>query len=255
MKILIFSGTADGRRLSYDLASMGHEVTVSVASCTGKAFEEQAHPEIRTVCGRKTAAEMTALMEGNDLIIDATHPYAAEASREIRLAEGEAAKKLLCLKRPESVAPYGTVKVRSAEEAAEYLSGREGNILLTTGSKELAAFEKLSRDRLYVRILPTVPAIQAAEAVGIDSRHIIAMTGPFSRTFNEFLIRAFKISWLVTKDGGPEGGFYEKAAACENCEIPMVLITRPEDGEGLFYEELLKEVCRCASPCVPKGTA
>ncbi|MEE3481082.1 MAG: precorrin-6A reductase [Lachnospiraceae bacterium] len=240
MKVLIFSGTSDGRRLSYDLSEMGHCVTVSVASATGKAFEEQEHPEIMTIYGRKTAAEMAVLIRGFDLVIDATHPYAAEVSREIRSAAGEAGKQLLRLKRPASVAPFGTVKVKSATEAAEYLAGREGNILLTTGSKELSFFGAIPRNRIYVRILPTVPAIEMAEAAGIDSRHIIAMTGPFSRTFNEFLIRAFRISWLVTKDGGAEGGFYEKAAACENCEIPMVLITRPEEEGGLLYDEVIE---------------
>lgn len=244
MKILIFSGTADGRRLSYDLSDMGHEVSVSVASPTGKAFEGQEHSEIETIYGRKTASEMAALMRDYDLVIDATHPYAAEVSREIRLAAGDAGKRLLRLKRPESVAPPGTVKVKTAKEAAEYLAGREGNVLLTTGSKELPAFAGIARERLFVRLLPTVPAIEAAEAAGIDIRHIIAMMGPFSRTFNEFLIRSFRIAFLVTKDGGAEGGFYEKAAACENCEIPMILITRPEDADGLPYEELLREVYR-----------
>ncbi len=245
MKILIFSGTSDGRRLSYDLSAAGHAVTVSVASETGKAFEEEMHPEIRTIYGRKTATEMAELMTDFDFVIDATHPYAVEVSREIRTAAGAAGKKVLRLKRPASVAPPGTIRVKSAEEAAKYLTGTEGNILLTTGAKELAAFSGLERERVYARILPVVPSVEAAGAAGIDSRHLIAMTGPFSRTFNEFLIRAWRISYLVTKDGGAEGGFYEKAAACENCEIPMVLIVRPEGEDGLLYEELLMRLGDC----------
>lgn len=242
MKILIFSGTSDGRQLSYGLSAAGHAVTVSVASETGKAFEEQDHPEIDTVYGRKTANEMAALMETFDVVIDATHPYAVEASREIRSAAETAGKEVLRLKRPASVAPPGTVRVKSAEEAAEYLEKTGGNILLTTGAKELIAFSPLDRERVYARILPALPSIEAAERAGIDSRHIIAMTGPFSRAFNEFLIRSWQIAYLVTKDGGAEGGFYEKAAACENCEIPMVLIVRPEEEGGLLYEELLEEL-------------
>ena len=242
MNILIFSGTADGRRLSYELSAAGHAVTVSVASAAGKVFEEEGHAEIKTIYGRKKAAEMAGLMQVCDFVIDATHPYAVEVSREIRTAARAAGKRVLCLKRPASEVPPGAILVKTAGEAAAFLSETEGNILLTTGSKELAAFYGIDRDRLFVRILPTQAAVAAAEETGIDSRHILAMTGPFSAEMNELIIREKDIRYLVTKDGGREGGFYEKAEAAERTGIRLVLIERPEAADGLSCEAILGEV-------------
>ena len=122
--------------------------------------------------------------------------------------------------------------------AAEYLREREGNILLTTGAKELAAFAAVESGRLYPRVLPSHAGIAACEAAGIPHRNIIAMQGPFSREMNAATIRQYAIAWLVTKDGGAAGGYPEKAAAAEETGARLILLRRPED-EGLAYDEVL----------------
>lgn len=128
--------------------------------------------------------------------------------------------------------------VDSAEAAAGLLAGREGNILLTTGAKELPAFAGIAPDRLYPRVLPTKDSISACEAAGIPHRNILAMQGPFSQELNEALIRQFHIAFLVTKDGGAAGGFPEKVQAAKNTGIELVLIRRPEET-GERFEEIL----------------
>ena len=114
--------------------------------------------------------------------------------------------------------------------------GREGNILLATGMKELPAFAGISPARLYPRVLPTGDSIAACERAGIPHRNIIAMQGPFSAELNEALIRQFHIAFLVTKDGGRAGGFQEKVQAAENTGIELVLIRRPEETGEPFEE-------------------
>ena len=63
----------------------------------------------------------------------------------------------------------------------------------------------------------------------IPLRNIIAMQGPFSTECNIALIRQYQIRYLVTKDGGREGGFGQKREAALRTGIPMILIDRPED--------------------------
>lgn len=234
MNILIFSGTTEGRRLSHLLAERGAEVTVCVATEYG--CEEQGEaPGVTVLTGHRTVEEMTALLGGRDLCIDATHPYAVEVTKNIHLACAAAGVPCRRLLRERS-GDTDALAVDGAEEAARLLAGREGNILLTTGAKELPAFAGIAPDRLYPRVLPTKDSISACEAAGIPHRNILAMQGPFSTDLNEALIRQFHIAFLVTKDGGAAGGFPEKVQAAKNTGIELVLIRRPEETGECFEE-------------------
>ncbi|MDY5612670.1 precorrin-6A reductase [Dysosmobacter sp.] len=234
MKIIIFSGTTEGRLLSRLLAEKGADVTVCVATEYG--CEEQGEaPGITVLTGRKTVEEMTALLRGSDLCVDATHPYAVEVTKSVRRACAAAEVPYRRLLRDRS-ADTDALVVDSAEAAAKLLADREGNILLATGMKELPAFAGISPARLYPRVLPTGDSIVACEGVGIPHRNIIAMQGPFSRELNEALIRQFHIAYLVTKDGGKAGGFQEKVQAAKNTGIELVLIRRPEETGETFEE-------------------
>ena len=234
MKIVIFSGTTEGRLLSRLLAEKGADVTVCVATEYG--CEEQGEaPGITVLTGRKTVEEMVALLVGSDLCVDATHPYAVEVTKSVRRACGEAGVPCRRLLRDRS-ADTDDLLVDSAEAAAELLADREGNILLATGMKELPAFAGISPARLYPRVLPTGDSIAACERTGIPHRNIIAMQGPFSAELNEALIRQFNIAFLVTKDGGKAGGFQEKAQAAKNTGAELVLIRRPEETGETFEE-------------------
>lgn len=226
-RIVVFGGTTEGRELSRRLADKGAAVTVCVATAYG-AEEQGEQTGVTVLTGRKTREEMTELLSGAGLCVDATHPYAAEASRNIRAACASAEVPYRRLLRAASV-PAGAVVADGAAEAAAYLRDKGGNILLTTGSKELAAFAALGTERLYPRVLPSHEGLAACEAAGIPHRNIIAMQGPFTRELNEALIRQYGIQWVVTKDGGAAGGFPEKARAAEAAGAGLIVLRRPEE--------------------------
>ena len=237
MKIVLFGGTTEGRELSALLRDAGAEVTVCVATEYGG--EEQGRvPGVETRTGPMSAAEKAALLRGAALCVDATHPYAGHVTRSVREACQNAGVEYLRLSRGKSDTG-GAVLVESAGAAAAWLRGRAGNILLTTGAKELPAFRELGAERLFPRVLPSHEAIEACEALGIPHRNIIAMQGPFSRELNAAILRQYDIRFLVSKDGGAPGGFPEKAAAARETGARLIVIRRPED-EGLSFDEVLK---------------
>lgn len=247
MKILIFSGTTEGRALSHLLAEKGAEVTVCVATDYGR--EEQGTAEnITVLTGRRTPEEKLALLRNCDLCVDATHPYAVEVTRSVRAACAEAGvpyRRLL--RKGGSEIDADTIVVESVAEAAEFLSHKTGNVLLTTGAKELKVFSGLESSRLFPRVLPTHESLAACEAVGIPHRNILAMQGPFSQELNEALIRQCSISALVTKDGGKAGGFTEKVLAAKRTGIQLIVIRRP-DETGESFEEIAascEELMKC----------
>lgn len=237
MKIVLFGGTTEGRVLSRKLAELGAQVLVSVATPLGQ--EEQGElPGVAVHCGRLTVEGMAALLADASLCIDATHPYAAEATRNIRAAAHRSGVELLRLLRSDSPLPEYAVVVTGAAEAAAYLAQTEGNILLTTGAKELAAYTALPPERLYPRVLPTLDGISACERLNIPHRNILALQGPFTRKMNEAMLEQYHIDILVTKDGGVSGGFAEKAEAARACGVRLVVLRRPEE-RGLTMEQVL----------------
>lgn len=243
MKILLFGGTTEGRVISENLAARGDDVTVCVATDYGR--EEQAQVEgVTILTGRKGPSEMRALLQTCDLVVDATHPYATEVTALLKEAASETGTDYVRVRRtlttnepgtsPENIHYYA-----SAADAADALTSTEGNILLATGTKELSSFAGLAPERLIPRVLPTPENLAACEALGIPRRNIVAMQGPFSTDLNVALLRQKDIRFFVTKDGGPTGGFPEKAEAAEQTGVPLLVITPPEE-EGMTVEEFLE---------------
>ena len=247
MKIVLFGGTTEGRQMSLELARMGAEVTVSVVSEYG-AKQLGDHEGVNLRTGPLSSDEMVCLIRGADLVIDATHPFAVEASANIAEASEKACINSFRLVREaedgiEKNDTTGlTVRVGNREEAADLADG-SGNILLTTGVRDLPFYcRRLGTSGLYARVLPTKESIEVCERSGMEASNIIAMQGPFSRQMNEALIREFQIDVLITKESGNVGGFTEKLEACRSYGIKAIVISRP-DEKGMTYDEVL-DSCR-----------
>ena len=247
MRVVVFSGTTEGRIVSKQLAARGVDVLVSVATPLG-AEEQGEMSGITLHCGRLTPEEMVHLLRGAALCIDATHPYAVDATKNIVLACKEAGVEYHRLLRAESPLPAGSMVFASAAHAAEFLANTRGNILLATGAKELAVFASLAPERLFPRVLPTQEGVAACEAAHIPHKNIIAMQGPFSYALNKALLEQFDLRFLVTKDGGKAGGFAEKAQAAQDTGTQLIVIRRPAE-KGETAEQILarcQEVFSCS---------
>lgn len=237
MTIVIFSGTTEGKRLSRDLARLGAKVLVSVATEYGR-IDQGEETGVEVHAGRLDADEMTRLLQGKSLCIDATHPYATDVTANIRDAAKRVGVPYKRLLRPASGLPEGCLEVDSIRQAVAWLQKTEGNILLTTGAKELAGFTCLGVQRLFARVLPLDTSLEACRLAEIPAAHIIAMQGPYSVELNTALLHQFAIRYLVTKDGGAPGGFAEKLEAAKACDVQVIVVRRPQDT-GESYETIL----------------
>lgn len=245
MKILLFGGTVEGRILAGRLAESGHAVTCSVATGYGRELIEP-RPGLTVRTGRLEEEDMARLMRegGFDLVVDATHPYAVQVSENIRHAAEESGLRLCRLIRPEESAE-GIVWAESPAEAARKLSESGRKALLTTGSKDLKVFTSVPdyREKLWVRILPSVESLTLAKEAGFPSSHIICMQGPFSVELNAAMLRQIGAGVLVTKDSGRAGGFAEKAEAARQAGAELLVIRRPVEETGQTLEELTRLLC------------
>lgn len=239
-KAIVFAGTTEGYALCRFLSGHGISVYACVATGYGsKSLEENEY--LRVHAKRLSSEEMTELFmaEKPEIVLDATHPYAAEVTANIRRASENAGVFYQRVLRSESSRQEEAVYVESVEAAVEYLKNTSGNILLTTGSKDLARFTALPdyQERLFARVLSLASVMETCRTYGLEGRHLIGMQGPFSRELNEAMLRQYDCRYLVTKDSGKAGGFQEKIEAAFNCGAVSVIIGRPLKEEGLSLEK------------------
>lgn len=245
-KLCIFAGTTEGRELAAFLSGQDVSVTACVATEYGETLLEPAE-NLTIRAGRLTQEEMEALFRENhfDLVLDATHPYAKIVTDNICCACTNARMDYLRILREDSAVSENAVYVPDIPGAVEYLNTTEGNILLTTGSKELAAFTGLHdfENRVYARVLPMDSSLLSCQNAGLKPARIIAMQGPFSEEMNLAMLHAIGAAYLVTKDGGTTGGFGEKAAAAEKAGAKLVVIGRPAQKQGVTLAEGIEQLC------------
>ena len=245
-EVLLFSGTSEGRRLAEILAAHQIPVTVCVATEYGREVMKQS--ELVTVlAGRRNQKEIEELVQEKEwlAVVDATHPYAEEVTENIKNACKHQGKEVLRLLRNRcGHTENGNVfYVDSAGEAAAYLNQTEGNIFLTTGSKEVTEYVKVIQDtsRIYVRILPGTEELEKCHQLGLKGKQIICMQGPFSEELNLAMLKEVDAVWLVTKETAGAGGYPQKLRAAERAGAKVVVIRRPEES-GYSMEEVLEKL-------------
>lgn len=254
MRIIVFGGTSEGKQLSHMLAEQKHEVIVCVATEYGR--EEQGRSAgIWVMAGRKNVDEMAELINHCDVCIDATHPYAVEATKNI--LEASERVNIPCIRyvRPASEIDVKegeaeVIYVDSAAEAAAYFQDTTGNILLATGAKELPKYKDLEPSRLYPRVLPLHSSLELCESIEVPHRNIIAMQGPFSQAMNEAIMEQYQISYMVTKNSGSAGGFLEKLNACRNRNARLVIIGRDISAMNVDHKSVFSELEEVTDWCV-----
>lgn len=239
--IWVFAGTTEGRTIVEQLLAEGKAVLASTATEYGGVLLGE-HANLKVIGRRLNKQEILSLARvfHVDRFIDATHPFATEISKYIEECSVQLNIPLEIRKRMEPVYSDfdGFVHYcNSYEEAVAYLITTQGKILFTTGSSRLELFtQNISAERMIVRVLPTVDAIQKCNSLGLLPRQIIAAQGPFSANFNLEMIHQYRIKYFVTKDSGLEGGVCDKLAAVANAGIRAVLIKRP-GGSGRKADE------------------
>ncbi len=160
--------------------------------------------------------------EAIDLLVNATHPFAAEISRNALDAHHRTGVPLLRLMRPpwERQAGDHWVMVADAKDAAAQCRQRGGNIFLTVGSRELGAFRDIPRARFLARAIATPDPSPLPGCAFIEAR------GPFDLGSELDLMRQFKVDLLVAKSSGGEAT-RAKIDAARELGLPVLMIERP----------------------------
>ncbi|MCD8118973.1 MAG: precorrin-6A/cobalt-precorrin-6A reductase [Lachnospiraceae bacterium] len=215
-----------------------------------------AHQNIKEACGRSGCAYTRILRERDGEKAESVH---AELSERVEIDNDTDSSESVGTEKANTILPNTEhcdvertascvkksckiVRVASIREASEFLKNQAGNILVTTGSRELRPFTEIwhYEERIWVRVLPSVESLEACHEAGFIGKQVIAMHGPFSKEMNELLLREHHIRWLVTKDSGKAGGVAEKLEAAWAAGAGVILVERPREDAGIPLKQLMK---------------
>lgn len=231
--ILFLAGTSDARELAVEIKEAGFSVLATVV--TDSAAKSLEDAGIDTEVGRLTAEDMTSFIveKGFQAVVDASHPFAEEASKNALQAAKEANVPYIRYERESQ--RFGDDKlivVSDYEEAAKLAKEKRGVIMLTTGSKTLGIFAKelvgLEDARLIARMLPRIDNMEKCAELGVEQKNIVAIQGPFSKELNKALYNQYGVTLMITKESGKVGSVDEKLEAALECGIETIMIARPK---------------------------
>lgn len=230
--ILVLGGTSDSIEICNLLNKNKVDYVVSVTTTYGEELAKKCTDKV--ILKKLTLEDMIEYISMNNItkIIDSTHPYAVEVSTNAIKASEVTNTKYIRFERESLINKINYTNkyiVNDIDEACDIANKIGTNIFIGTGSKNLYLYkEKIKHKNLIPRVLPTSQVLISCEELGFNADNIIAMKGPFSVEMNEATYRQYSIDLVITKESGEAGGFLEKVQACENLNIPVIIIKRKE---------------------------
>ncbi len=226
-KILVLGGTRDARAICDALHDLGHGVTLSLAGVTENPETVKCKVRVGGFGGAEGLRNYLQ-RENISVLIDATHPFAAQISANAAKAVEHLAITHLRLTRPAWAKPKGAIwiKAKSYEESARLLPPN-ARVFLAIGRKELAPF--LSREDIsgILRMIELPAQI-------IPGRWILVRARPPTSVEPELeLMKHHRITYLVSKNAG--GPASHKLDAAAQLGIPAIMIARPAKRGGKVF--------------------
>ncbi|WP_126147290.1 cobalt-precorrin-6A reductase [Synechococcus elongatus] len=222
-RLLILGGTTEATRLAAALQDWSQlEVQTSLAGRTQQPVLPAGSVRVGGFGGVAGLVDYLKT-EGIDLLIDATHPFAAQISQNAAEAAHIAGLPILSLQRPAWTPQAGDrwISVPDLATAAKQLADLGDRIFLTIGRQELAAFAHLC-DRWFLMRMIDPPAEDAPLPLG----EILLERGPFSVEHERSLLIRFQIDAIVSKNSGGTA-IAAKLKAARELGLPIVMVERP----------------------------
>ena len=226
MNILILGGTTEASALARALADRPWNSTLSLA---GRTRDPILQPIPCRVGGFGGVPGLVDHLRTHriDVLVDATHPFAAQMTRNAAAAAAQTGTPLLAIYRPAWTRPDNAVwhEVDTIQAAADALGPIPRHVLLTVGQKDLAPFVAAPHHHYVVRSIdpPSAPPPGAL---------VLTARGPYDEPAERALLLQHRIEVMVTKNAGGTATAAKLAAAAA-LGTPVVIIARPLLPDGL----------------------
>lgn len=220
--LLILGGTTEATALARRVAEAGIAGTVSFA---GRVERPVRQPLPQRVGGFGGVEGLVEYLETHRIthVIDATHPFAAQMSRNAIMACEQADIPLVALTRPAWTEEAGDrwQRVSDTTGAVAALGGPRKRVMLAIGRMHLADFAPNPQHFYLLRLVdPPKGPLPLPETEAIIAR------GPYSAEADAALMERYGIEIVVSKNAGGTGA-YAKIEAARRLGLPVIMIDRP----------------------------
>lgn len=221
--VLLLGGTSGASQLAQALNQAGVRAVFSYAGATQAPVAQP----LPTRCGGFGGAAGLAQFirsQGITQVVDATHPFAAQMSRNACAACEATGTPLLALEHAPWQAQAGDrwVDVPDMAAAAQALPDAPARVFLAIGRKQLDAFANHGRHHYLLRLVDA----PAPGSLPLADTTVVLGRGPFSARHDQALLQAHGITWLVAKNAGGEAT-RGKLLAARALGLPVVMVQRP----------------------------
>lgn len=234
-RVLILGGSSEATALARALADMPEiGATLSLAGRTANPPPLPLPARIGGFGGVDGLAQYIREHQV-DILVDATHPFAARMAVNAIGAAEKVGCRLLKVTRPCWSAQPGDRwhEVADMAAAAEAIGAAPRRVFLTIGSLQLDVFAAAPQHHYLVRTIDAVTTHRLADATFIQTR------GPFEPDTEERLMRDHGIEVLVTKNSGGTAA-EAKLEAARQLSLPVIVVRRPNaEIAGITVDEAL----------------
>lgn len=243
-RILILGGTGEARALAQALIDAGFSTVTSLAGVTASPHLPVGEVRLGGFGGETGLVEYVR-SENMRAIVDATHPFATQISRQAHAAALAENIPYLRMERPPWSAESADrwVQVANIADAVAALPG-DTRPFVTIGRKEIKRF--FSRPDLQ----GVARMIEAPDVAVPPDWILIQARPPFDIEAEIQLLEAHRITHLVSKNAGGELTRAKLVAAREK-NIPVVMVARPPKPMAPSFatiEALIPALRRMLSP-------
>ncbi|MDA9397886.1 cobalt-precorrin-6A reductase [Bradyrhizobium sp. CCBAU 45389] len=221
-RALILGGTADASLLAAEIAHARVDAVYSYGGRTRAPADQPLPTRIGGFGGASGLADYIR-REGITHVIDATHPFAAEMSRNAVAACAEAGTPLIALERMPWDRTQGDnwIEVADVDAAVAALPETPAHVFLAIGRQHIAPFATKPQHTYTLRF------VDSPEAPLPFPADVIVSRGPFTLEGELEMMRARGIAWIVARNSGGDGA-RAKIDAARTLGLPVVMISRPE---------------------------
>ena len=224
--LLILAGTTEATAFANAAAEAGLQGTVSFA---GRVERPKRQPLPQRIGGFGGVAGLVAHLRAEKIthVIDATHPFAAQMSRNAIAACAQADVPLIALTRAPWAAQKGDrwTHVSDIAGAVAALDQAASRVMLAVGRMHLEAFAP-NPQHFYLLRLVDPPK----DPPSFPDHHVLVSRGPFTEGDDRALMEKHRIDLVVSKNAGGTGA-YAKIAVARALGLPVIMIDRPSVRE------------------------
>lgn len=223
MRVLILGGTGEANWLAAEAAARGLDAVYSYAGRTQVPVNQPLPTRIGGFGGADGLADLIRQEEFTH-VIDATHPFATEISRNALAACAATATPLLALERKPWIRTADDVWIEVDDVAAAVaaLPQARANIFLAIGRQHVAPFAAKPQHAYTLRF------IDAADGpLPLPDADLIVSRGPFTLANELETMRSRQIEWVVARNSGGAGA-RAKIDAARELHLPVIMIRRPQ---------------------------